>query len=292
MDGPIFTYLIIALTCVVSYCAFRNQALEDRFIFDPQIILAGREYHRVVTSAFLHAGWGHLLFNMLSLYLFGSSIELRLGPAQFLLIYFSSVIGGSLLSLYVHRNHQYLAYGASGGVCGIIFTSILIAPTAGIYSFPIPFPIPGWLYAIVFMVGSFFAMRANNKGGIGHDAHLGGAIVGFLTAAALNPGLVRHSPGIFATILGISVLLWIYLWTNPLLLPVTSFFGSGIKTQRRKASLPKHKRETLQIDSILDKIARQGIESLTSEEKALLDEVSGKYRRRGESKKPESGLSI
>ena len=124
--------LVILVTVAVSYAGFRDPEVERKYIFRPESILAGKEYYRLVTSGFLHAGWGHLVCNMVSLYLFGSMLELSMGRADFLLIYFGSVIGGSLLSLYVHRHHDYLAYGASGGVCGVIFAYILLFPGAGV----------------------------------------------------------------------------------------------------------------------------------------------------------------
>src|SRR6266404_4304431 len=138
----LFNSLLIGLTCLVSWLGFRRRDIEEKYIFEPEAILAGKEYHRLVTSAFLHANWGHLLLNMFSLYLFGSSVEYAFGPGHFLLIYFGAVIGGGLLSLLVHRHHVYRSYGASGGVCGIIFAYILLFPGAGIYQFPLPFAIP------------------------------------------------------------------------------------------------------------------------------------------------------
>jgi hypothetical protein len=109
--------LIILVTCVVSWFGFRSRIFEEKYIFNPEAILAGKDYHRLVTSGFLHAGWSHLLMNMLSLYFFGPPLEYWLGKAQLLLIYFGAIIGGNLLSLYIHRHHDYRAYGASGGVC-------------------------------------------------------------------------------------------------------------------------------------------------------------------------------
>src|SRR5215204_4476034 len=172
MEGPICTYLIIGFTCVFSFFGFRSQAVEDKYIFDPERILAGNEFYRLITSSFLHSGWVHLMCNMISLNAYGSIIELSLGKAQFLLSYFGAVIGRALLSLYLHRHHEYRAYGASGGVCGIIFAFILLWPGALIRIFPIPLLVPGWLFGIVFLVASFFMMKAHNKGNIGHDAHL------------------------------------------------------------------------------------------------------------------------
>ena len=183
--------LLIAVTCAVSYAGFRNPAMEEKYIFRPDSILAGKEYYRLVTSAFLHSGWGHLTWNMVGLYVFGRLIEWSLGVTDLLLIYFGSVIGGGLLSLYVHRHHDYLAYGASGGVSGIVFAYLLLFPGAGIALY-FAVPIPGWLYAIGFMVGSFVALK-KAKDNIGHDAHLGGAIVGLLIAAALHPQAARYN---------------------------------------------------------------------------------------------------
>src|ERR1700730_6748380 len=106
------TVWLILATGLVSYLGFRSPAVEEQYIFNPERILAGKQYYRLVTPAFLHADWRHLIFNMLSLYFFGPGIEMLLGRGQFILIYFSAVVGGNLLSLYVHRHHEYRAYGA------------------------------------------------------------------------------------------------------------------------------------------------------------------------------------
>jgi membrane associated rhomboid family serine protease len=285
------TLLVIGVTVLFSALAFHNPALERKYIFNPESILAHKEYYRLVTPALLHAGWGHLIWNMVSLYFFAPAIELRAGWAQFLFIYLGSVIGGNLLALFVHRHHQYFAYGASGGVCGIIFAHILLFPGTYIRFFFVPVPIPGWLYAIGFMVFSFFSMK-RGLGNIGHDAHLGGAIIGLLIAAGLNPEIVRYNPLVFFLVLGAAVLLLIYLWVNPHLLPGVNFTDLPFRSRQKRSSPPPFTRENLQVDTLLEKIARDGVESLTADEKAYLDEVSGKYRRRAESKKPGSGLSI
>lgn len=194
MHEPLCISAIIVVTCLVSFVGFRNPAFEERLIFDPESILARKEYYRLVTPAFLHAGWSHLLLNMISLYAFGSLLEWWLGQKNFLLIYFGSVVGGHLLSLFVHRFHEYRAYGASGGVCGVLFAYVLLSPTGGISQFFVPISIPAWLYALGFMLFSYYGMRTN-RDNIGHDAHLGGAIVGLLITAALEPWAVRMQIG-------------------------------------------------------------------------------------------------
>lgn len=281
------TSLLMLLTGVVSYFGFRDPRLEGKYVFNPESILARKEYYRLVTPAFLHAGWEHLLLNMISLYLFGSLIEARFGRGQFLLIYFGAVVGGNLLSLYVHRHHDYLAYGASGGVCGVIFAYTLLFPGGRLAPFFLPFYMPAWLYAIGFMLWSFYGLR-QNRDNIGHDAHLGGAILGLLIAAALNPRLASLNWKIFLLVLGAALLLLGYLWFNPLFLPLLSYRRHA----RRQASLPAYKRENLEVDALLEKISRQGIDSLSPEERAVLEDVSRKYRRREQSKKPDSGLAI
>src|SRR6266480_5171238 len=205
------TLLLIAVTCAVSYAGFLKPAVVRKYIFNPESILADKEYYRLVTAAFLHADGRHLFFNMLTLFLFGSRLELIFGQAEFLAIYFGAVVGGSLLSLYVHRHHQYLAYGASGGTCGVLFAYILLSPWGNIMAFMFPVPVPGWLYAIGYLLVSFYGLK-ENRGNIGHDAHLGGAIVGFLIAAGMNPDTVREHVGIFLTVLGLAVALLIFLW--------------------------------------------------------------------------------
>lgn len=291
MDGPlgICNGVIILVTGVVSVLAFGNRALEEKLIFHPESILAWKQYYRLVTSGFLHADWQHLVLNMISLYFFGDRVELFLGQGPFLLIYFGAIVGGNLLSLYVHRHHEYLAYGASGGVCGIIFAHILLFPGVGVYLFFIPLAIPGWLYAIAFLLGSFWAMKTG-RGNVGHDAHLGGAIVGLLITAALHPESARYHWRLFLVLLAISLLMLAYLWFNPLFLPLAAFRGFLSRPGSHRPDLPRHKQAPLQVDAILEKINRNGLESLTAEERALLKEVSGKYRRRSESKKPDSDL--
>jgi len=290
---PWCTWLIIAVTCVVSFRGFRSFGFEEKYIFNPEAILAGGQYYRLVAPGFLHADIRHLMLNMVSLLFFGRGVESALGSGQFLLIYFGAIIGGNLLSLYVHRHHEYRAHGASGGVCGILFASILVHPGGAISLFYFPVGIPNWLYAIGFLLASFYGMKEHNRGDIGHDAHLGGAIIGFGLTAALNPEYVRYSPWIFAIVLVASIALLVYLWVNPLFLPVSTFSG-GLPWRRRekKGQIPKYKRESLEMDAVLDKISKGGIESLTAEEKRLLDEVSGKYQRQAKSSKPKSGLAI
>ncbi len=266
------TLLIVAVTAIVSLRAFQDPRLRDKLIFSPYPILAGREYYRLVSSALIHLDGRHLLFNMLSLYWFGNELERSIGRNQLLLIYVSSIVGGSLLSLFLHRNHDYRALGASGGVCGIIFAFVFLIPDRKIFMLPLPFGMPAWLYAILFMVAEFKGMRSPQSK-VGHDAHLGGAIAGLLITTALYPAIVSWSPWLYATVMGSNVAILFYLWINPMHLPLKSFVGHG--SRQRVAHLPA-KPTTEEVDLILEKISSIGLHSLTEKERQILREASGK----------------
>ena len=286
----ICTTLLILGTCVASYLGFQSRELEEKYIFCPERILVGKEYYRLVTSAFLHGGWGHLVWNMVGLYSFGRGLEWSLGKSGFLLVYFGAVVGGNLLSLYVHRHHIYAAVGASGGVCGVVFAALLLFPGVGVALYFV-LPIPGWLFAIGFIVVSFLAMK-NARDNTGHDVHLGGAIVGLLIAAALRPEAVHDNWKVFLLVLIPAVLVLFYLWFNPLFLPVASFLGHRFRAKRRPARRSGYEPTPAQVDAILEKVTKAGVHSLTPAERSLLEQASGKYRRRAESRKPKSGLPI
>jgi len=269
---PIATFLIIIATSVVSVLAFKNRAWRDKLIFSPPAILAHKEYYRVVTSAFLHADWQHLFFNMISLGLFGQIMEPAIGLGRFVLIYFASVIGGSLLSLYLHRHHEYFALGASGGVCGIVFSSIFLLPGESIGLLFLPFGIPGWLYALLFLGAEFYGGRRQSTN-IGHDAHLGGAIIGLFTTTAFFPDIVRWSPYLYATVIVLTLGMWIYFWRNPLNLPLANWFA------RPSAPWKKPRRPgpaADEVDAVLEKVSREGVQSLTKKERDILERASQK----------------
>jgi len=227
----------------------------------------------MLSSALLHADGNHLFGNMLTLYFFGSSIEQALGPQKLLAVYLISILGGSALSLWLHRNHEYRALGASGGVCGVLFAWILFFPSGTVAFLFIPIPIPGWVFAIGYLVFSFLGMR-HGWGNIGHDAHIGGALIGMLTAAALEPRAVAESPWLFAGILAFGSLLFLYLWRNPLMLPWRHFQVGRPSSMPPRAATPRSQPSDAEVDAILEKVARSGIQSLTAKERQTLERAA------------------
>lgn len=202
--------LIIALTGITSIMGFNNKDLTDKLIFNVGAVLKGGQWYRLVTSAFLHGGWMHLIFNMMTLYFFSDIIVGVFGVWRYLIIYFASVVCGGLLSLFIHRReYYYMALGASGGVVGILFAAIALAPNIGIGILFIPGRIPGWIFGLIYLGFSIYGMR-NSIGNIGHDAHLGGAVVGLASAIIFLPGILQVN-GLYIAIMTIPLVFLGYL---------------------------------------------------------------------------------
>jgi membrane associated rhomboid family serine protease len=179
MNPALFLIILFAVTVIISFKGFEDSYFFSKYQFHIGNIRKG-EHIRMITSGFLHADIAHLAFNMLSLYFFAPVVYGILGNYSFLLIYFASLIFGSMLSLYLHKNdYYYSAIGASGAVTGIIYSAILLDPNLQIFLFFIPIPIPAYLFGIGYLLYSIYGMKAKNDN-IGHTAHFGGAIGGYL----------------------------------------------------------------------------------------------------------------
>ena len=265
--------IIIIFTCLTSYKGLVDPRFYNQYVFQVDKILIEKEYGRMVTSGFLHANWIHLAFNMSTLYAFSASLEMTLGIQNYAIIYFSSLIGGSLLSLYIHRNYgDYTAIGASGAVCGVIFASIALYPEVEIGTFGLYFP--SWLYALLFISISIFGIKSQATN-IGHDAHLGGALVGLLTAVALRPETFQNNYWIILLIALPTIAFIAFLVRRPEILLVDNVFSKkqGFETFEDKYNTKKLT-NAQEIDKILDKIRDKGVDSLTSKEKDTLDKYS------------------
>jgi len=208
------TLVIIGLTTILTYFGFKDKDLVMKNIFDVKKILQDRQFYRLATSAFFHANWTHLLFNMFSFYAFANFMEQEIGPGMLLLLYFLGIIGGGILSLVINHKREYLALGASGGVSGVIFSSIFIVPGGAIIVFPIPLPIPPWLYAVLFVLISMYGMRKQIDN-IGHDAHLGGALSGLLFTLWAYPEFVANDLTFFVGIVLVIMIFIGYVIIHP-----------------------------------------------------------------------------
>lgn len=183
--------VLIILTVITSIIGFNNIDFRNRYVFNVSAILGkSKQWDRLLTSASLHGDWLHLFFNMYVLYNFAPALINWIGVWQFFAVYFLSVIGGGLLSLWVHRReYYYTALGASGGVMGVLYAVIAIYPDLSLNLFFIPIDIPAWLFGAAYLAYSVYGMEKQSDN-IGHDAHLGGAFVGLVLACVFIPQII------------------------------------------------------------------------------------------------------
>jgi membrane associated rhomboid family serine protease len=190
MDIRIYTLIIIALNVLCSFKGFKDRSFFETYKFNVGGIKRGEKL-RTLVSGFLHVDLQHLLFNMITLYFFADQVIYKVGSFYFFLIYFGSLIFGNLLSYYFHKNESYYsAVGASGAVTGILYAAILLFPGMELYLYFIPIPIPSYIVGVGYMLYSIYGMKSR-VGNIGHDAHFGGAIGGYVLTLLIAPQVLE-----------------------------------------------------------------------------------------------------
>jgi membrane associated rhomboid family serine protease len=181
------TLIIIIITVLVSLGGFTNQKIVDDLIFYPPAVSNRNQYYRFFTCGLLHADYGHLIFNMLSLYLFGVAVENAFadilgsgGRYYYLAMYVSALMVSLLPTYFKHKDsYHYRSLGASGAVSAVIFAGLMLAPETEVYIFFIPIPIPGFIFAPLYLLLSAIL---DKRGGdnINHSAHIWGALYGLI----------------------------------------------------------------------------------------------------------------
>ena len=180
---------IIAANVLVSLRGFNEQSFFERYKFGIGAIRAGQR-ERMFTSGFLHVDFSHLFLNMFTLFFFADVVISWFGASKFLIIYFISLLAGSLLALFFHKDEPYYsAVGASGAVTGILYAAILLQPDMDLFIMFIPIPIPAYILGIAYMLYSIYGMK-NRLGNIGHTAHFGGAVGGYVVTLLFKPELI------------------------------------------------------------------------------------------------------
>ncbi len=189
MEWNVFLIAIIAVNVMFSLKGFEDTLFFRKYEFHVGSIRSGEQI-RMIFSGFLHVDIPHLAFNMLTLYFFAPVVYANLGNFSFLVIYMGSLLFGSLLTMLFHKNdYSYRAVGASGAVTGILYSAILLNPQMDIFLFFIPIPIPAYLFGIGYLLYSIYGMKTKNDN-IGHTAHFGGAIGGYLLTILKAPELL------------------------------------------------------------------------------------------------------
>jgi membrane associated rhomboid family serine protease len=193
----LLTWGLILINFGVYFYLAQNPVMDENAIAQyaviPADITAGRHLGTLITSMFLHANLLHVAGNMLFLWIFGNNVEDKLGELKFLIVYFASGIGGSLLQIFITPDSTVPMLGASGAISGLLAAYVLYFPRARILTFVIPFFI-FTLPAFVF-IGYWIGLQALNAflnigaigGGVAFFAHVGGFGTGLILALLLRP---------------------------------------------------------------------------------------------------------
>jgi membrane associated rhomboid family serine protease len=180
--------VIFVVTLAASLAGlFLKPQIIERSLFRPYWFLRSKQYPTIVTSGFVHADLGHLIFNMLTFYFFAFPLEKQIGSARFAALYFLGLVVSDLGTYFKHRgNPEYASLGASGAISAVLFAAIVYFPWMKLFIIPIPLPIPAPLFAVGYLAYSWWSAR-QARGRINHDAHLGGALFGVLFVLVTDP---------------------------------------------------------------------------------------------------------
>ncbi|WP_299249140.1 rhomboid family intramembrane serine protease [uncultured Aquimarina sp.] len=195
LNLDVVVIVIILANVLISLKGLNDFSFFERYKFNIGGIRRGEQL-RMLASGFLHVDIMHLFFNMFTLYFFAPDVIENLGNVQFLIIYFGSLLLGNLFSLFFHKDeYHYSAVGASGAVSGVLYSSILIFPEKKLYFAFLPFEnfgIKGYLFGVAYLLYSIYGMK-NRTGNIGHDAHFGGAVGGYIITLIFAPFLFKEN---------------------------------------------------------------------------------------------------
>jgi membrane associated rhomboid family serine protease len=189
------TLTIIIITSIITLAGFKNGKVVDELIFWPPAISKKHQYYRFITCGLIHADYMHLIFNMLTLYFFGTIMEahyqgeLGLQKYYYLALYIGALIVSNIPTYLKHRNDEdYRSLGASGAVSAVLFAFILLRPWQQIIVMIIP--VPAIIYGGLFL---FYSAYMSRKGGdhVNHDAHFYGALFGILFTIAVRPDVIN-----------------------------------------------------------------------------------------------------
>lgn len=219
---------------------------------------------RFLSYMFLHGSFSHILFNMFGLWMFGTQIEALWGKKNFLIYYFVCGLGGSVLyaifDLVGIGGGGYML-GASAGVFGILLAYGMTFPN-NILLVGFIFPMKAKYAVILFGLIELMATAQSRGDGIAHLAHLGGMIAGFIFMTATMPNIRRQTAGAAGDLDGV----WRRFKTKRKIRVVPPKPGNG--SPQDKAAPPSADQK--EIDAILDKISRNGLQSLSDEEQEIL----------------------
>lgn len=186
--------IILGTTVAISLAGLLfARALIELNLFRPYWLLPRRQYWTVLTSGFVHADIAHLLFNSLTFWFFAFGLQRVIGSTRFAELYVIGLLTSNTGTYFKHRRDpDYACLGASGAILAVLFASIVYFPRQSILMLPIPVPIPAPLFALLYLVYSFYAARYQ-RGRINHDAHFDGALAGLAFVALTDPSACERA---------------------------------------------------------------------------------------------------
>jgi len=160
----------------------------------------------VITAAFVHAGWLHLIGNMLYLWVFGDNVEDALGHAKYLLFYLIAAAGAVALQVAINANEVVPMVGASGAIAGVLGAYLVLYPSARVRTVIAPFfwaiPVPAFVLIGLWFVMNLFSGIATlgndtlaQQQGVAFFAHIGGFATGLVLVLLLRPFIRVRSSG-------------------------------------------------------------------------------------------------
>jgi membrane associated rhomboid family serine protease len=206
----------------------------------------------IVTYMFVHAGFGHLFFNMLALYFFGPQLEARIGSRNFIALYLTSGLAGALFSLFTPHA---LIVGASGAVYGVMLGFARYWPRSRLLIWGI-LPVEAWLLVVIMTALALFGGAGFGQSGVAHFTHLGGFVGGFLYLKVMES---RSPAARFRT------------QAKPV---VPRAAHDDIERWRRIPRDGLHPVNREELDRVLAKLAAFGVDALTPDERLFLDRFS------------------
>ena len=195
---PVVTYVLIALNVLVFFLELSGgDAFIQRWAFVPSRFLADPvgDFPTLFTAMFMHAGWVHLLGNMLYLWIFGDNVEDRFGHATFTVFYLLCGLGATFAQLAVSMGSSIPNLGASGAIAGVLGAYLLMFPRGrvnvlmgrAIVPMPTLVVLGFWIVLQIFSgVGTFTASEQTEGGGVAYMAHIGGFVAGMLLTFVLG----------------------------------------------------------------------------------------------------------
>lgn len=267
-------YVLIAINAIVFFAVPNNLDLFYRLALSSIGIKAGM-YWQMITSTFMHASFSHILFNMWGLYLFGTLVAPLLKTARFLTMYFIAGICGNALWLYFNQDSTIPIVGASGALFGVLIAAAMLEPNRKFILLFFPFPMKTKTLVAVYAVVEIISAQSSG-GNIAHLAHIGGLIGGYIYIEIFCRKMIIWEP--FAFLLpkkrfgeqtnneGWTVK------TTPL-----KFKTKDFNFEDKDISSPVTQKE---LDYLLDKVSRSGINSLSESEMATLRQAREQMRKR------------